>query len=210
MPMSTVAQMTIANAILAVRSATAHDSDLQVTDAQITAELDREYRRVRRWLASFVPSLYQAEASFVVAAGSSAIAKPVDFDRVLTLEREMGQGVYVPLALRPQLHAHSGRQIDCSGTYRLTYVQRPVDGYTTYDVPDGAEDIMIQIVAAWVRQRHDEDPSFHMQRAEQLKNELRPVLKMRYGAHPRCLLQTTPSTFQFLTFFEEGSTLRLA
>ena len=206
----TVAQMTPASAVTAVRSATAHDSDTQVTDAQITAELDREYRRVRRWLSSFAPSLYQAEASFVVAAGASTIAKPVDFDRVLTLEREMGQGVYVPLAMRPQLHAHSGRQIDCAGTYRLTYVQRPVDGYTAFDIPDGAEDILIQLVAAWARVRHDEDPSYHMQRAEQLKSELRPVLKMRYGAHPRCLLQTTPSTFQFLTFFEEGANLVLA
>jgi hypothetical protein len=122
----------------------------------------------------------------------------------------MGQSVYVPLAMRPQLHEHAGRQIDPSGTYRLTYVARPVDGYTYYDVPEGAEDIVIHNVCGWLRVRHDEDPTWHMQRADQIKNELRPLLVMRYGAHPRCVLQTSPSIAQFISFFEVGNTLVLA
>jgi hypothetical protein len=206
-----VAQMTLANAITAVRSATGHDVDTQVTDAQITAELDREYRRVRRWLGMIVPSLYQVELdNIAIAAGGNSIAKPDDFERVITLERQMNQGVYCPLAMRPQLHAHSGRQLDASGLYRLTYVSRPVDGYTSFAVPEGAEDIILERVAAWVRQRHAEDTSYHIQMADRIQNETRTTLKMRYGAHPRCLLQTTPNTSQFLSFFEEGANLIVA
>ena len=203
-----VAQMTVANAIVAVRGATGHDADTQVTDTQITAELDREYRRVRRWLSSFVPSLYQVELDNInIASGSNAIAKPDDFERVIVLERQMNQGVYCPLAMRPTLHQRAGIAIDVSGLYRLTYVSRPVDGYTAFNVPEGCEDIITCMVSAWVCARHQDDPSYWKQRADELRNEVRPTLKMRYGAHPRCMLQATPSTYQYLTWFEEGSNL---
>jgi hypothetical protein len=202
-----VAQMTPAAATTAVRSATAHDADTQVTDTQIAAELDREYRRVRRWLSSFLPELYQKVASFTIASPTNALTKPDDFERVTRLEQMFSQGYYQPLTVRAQLHASQGIARDCSGTYRLTYVARPVDGYTAYDVPEGAEDILISLVAAWVKQRHEEDPTYFMQRAAQLKDEIRSSLVMRYGAHPRSLMSCQYGQDYVGSFYEEAATI---
>ena len=209
----TVAQMTVANAIIAVQSATAHDNDTQTTGTQITAELDREYRRVRRWLSTFVPSLYQKTQDYTIAAGSttaalSKLTKPVDFERIIRLEQQFSQGYMQPLAVRPALMASEGTRRDTAGTYLLTYVARPVDGYTAFDVPDGVEDIIISIVAGWVRQRHNEDPSYHMARAEQMKREAQVSLVMRYGAHPVSAFQNQSGWAIGLgSFYEEGNYL---
>lgn len=199
--------MLVTEGVTAVRSATAHDNDQQTTDAQITAELDREYKRVRRWLSTFLPELYSTTATPSVLSGvmsGATIAKPSDYERVIRLEFEYPTGNWVPLAMRPMLHGSSWFQRDVSGTYRLTYVQRPVAGYTTYDVPDGCEDLILEPVKAWVRQRHDEDPSFHIGRRSQLEKQLRADLAMRYGAHGRSILggaQFWPRA----TFFEQGA-----
>ena len=202
----TVAQMTVANAILAVRYATAHDSDTQTTDAQITAELDREYRRTRRWLSSFLPELYSTSTTSTLTSSQSGatIAKPTNYDRVVRMEYEFPTGNWVPLAMRPMLHASSWWLRDVSGTYRLTYVYRPVDGYTSLDVPDGCEDLILEPVKAWIRQRHDEDPSFHIARRQQLEKEIRASLGMRYGAHGRSLLGSA-QWWPRATFFEQAS-----
>ena len=208
-----VAQMTVAEAITAVRSATAHDADQQVTDTQIQNELDREYKRVRRRIAMFAPSMYQKVQDNIqvpsVAPGvpANCVAKPDDFERVLTFDRQLGNQIYAPLTMMPQLNAQSGRKQDVSGIYRLTYIMRPIDGYTTFDVPEGAEDIITQAVCGWVRQRHNEDPTWHMNRADKLFDELRSNYVMRYGMHPRSLLQVTPSCFMYLTYFEQGPNL---
>lgn len=203
----TVAQMSIANAILAVRSATAHDSDTQTTDTQITAELDREYRRARRWLSSFLPELYSVIATPVTLANvqsGATLDKAVDYDRIIRLEYEYPQGNWIPLSMRPLLNSSSWWQRDVSGTYRLTYVQRPVDGYTVFDVPDGCEDLILEPVKAWVRQRHDEDPSFHIGRRQQLEKEIRAELAFRYGAHCRSILGGS-QFWPRATFFEQGN-----
>lgn len=205
--------MTVANAIIAVQSATAHDNDTQTTPTQITAELDREYRRVRRWLSTFVPSLYQKTANFTIAAGAttealSKITKPDDFERVIRFEQQFTQGYWQPLAVRPAIAASEGVRRDVAGTYKLTYVAKPVDGYTSFDVPEGVEDVIISLVSAWVRQRHDEEATFHLMRAEQLKREAQVSLVMRYGAHPVSALQNQSGWAIGLgSFYEEGNYL---
>jgi hypothetical protein len=212
MPGPSVAQMTPALAVTAVRSATAHDADTQVTDTQIIAELDREYRRARRWLSSFLPELYQAVAPIYTLAGVAdgtvnLLAKPVDFETLVRLEQQFSQGFWQPLTPRPQLHASEGIARDVTGSYRLTYVSRPVDGYTTFDLPPGAEDIMICLVSGWVRNRHEEDSSWHMQRAADLKNELRASLAMRYGAHARSMMTHQYGEGWIGSFYEQGSSI---
>lgn len=205
--MSTVAQTLVADAITAVRTATAHDVDTQVTNAQITFWLDKEYRRVRRWLSTFMPELYETTAPLFTLAGVQSgvtIAKPVDYERIVRLEAQWYQASWYPLAVRPQLNAGSGLPVDVSGTYRLVYVTQPVDGYTTLDVPVGCEDLIIQPVAALVRQRHGESPKFHLDMAAQLKKDLRADLAMRYGAHGRSALQQTCNWYPRCTFYEEG------
>jgi hypothetical protein len=199
--------MTPAEAIVAVRSGTAHDSDTQTTDAQITAELDREYRRVRRWLSSFLPERYSTVGATTTLSGASSgatIAKPTGYERLIRLEFEFPAGNWMPLMIRPMLNASSWFVRDVSGNYRITYVVAPVDGYTTYDVPDGCEDLILEPVKAWIRQRHDEDPGFHIGRRAQLEKEIRANLSFGYGAHGRSILggvQYWPRA----TFYEQGA-----
>lgn len=205
--------MTVANAIIAVRSATAHDSDTQTTDAQITAELHEEYVRFRRWLSTFVPSIYEKTADFTIAAGSttpalSRITKPDDFERVIRLEQQFTQGYWQPLAVRPAIAASEGVRRDVAGTYKLTYVAKPADRYTSFDVPDGCASILVAWASAWVRDRHDEDPTFNMQKYERLKREAQVSLVMRYGAHPVSALQNQSGWAIGLgSFYEEGNYL---
>lgn len=208
-----MAQITVANAIVAVKSATAHDNDTQTTDTQITAELDREYRRVRRWLASFLPSLYQKTQDYTINPGSttpetSKVQKPSDYERIIRFEQQFSQGYWQPLAVRPVLMASEGVRRDVAGSYRLTYSAKPVDGYTSFDLPEGVEDVLIGYVSAWVRQRHNEDPTFHLARAEQMKREAQVSLVMRYGAHPVSAHQNQSGwSVGMGSFYEEGNYL---
>jgi hypothetical protein len=198
--------MTPALAVTAIRSQTAHDADQQVTDVQLTAEIDREYRRTRRWLSNFLPGLYRKVALFTLAFPQKTITKPDDFERLTLLEQQFSQGYWDPLTMRPALHASEGIARDCTGSYRLTYVTRPVDGYTVLDVPEGAEDIIIANVSGWLRQRHNEDPTYHLQRAQALKDEIRVGLAFRNGAHPQSIMQSQYGNAPVGSFYEEGAT----
>lgn len=206
----TVAKYTVASAVTAVRSATAHDNDRQVTDDQIKDELDQEYRALRRYLSQFVPELYQGVAPFTLTSPAivqpaNCLAKPVDFERLTRLEVMFSQGCWEPVAVRPMIARSQGIAVDVAGQYRLTYVQRPVDGYDEYDLPEGANRILVHKVAAWVRQRFEEDPSYHEQKAEQLKAELRRDLVIgRYGAHPVSGLQHGIMGYGYRSAYEEG------
>lgn len=203
----TVAQMLVTAAVTAVRSATAHDNDQQVTDAQITAELDREYRRVRRWVSSFLPELYQYQAAPVVLSGAQSgatISKPVDYDRLMRIERQYPTDTWYPLEMRASNNQYMGVKVDVSGTYRICYIKRPVDGYTAFDVPDGCEDLIILPVCAWVANRHNDDGSYFLGKCEMLKREVRADLSFRYGSHGRSALQLNPIWGPRTSFFEEG------
>ena len=200
--------MSIEDAVDAVRSATAHDNDQQVTDIQITAELDREYRRVRRWISTFMPEFYAVEylpPPLVGAKGGATIAKPDDYERVIRFERQFPMNSWYPMAMRSIKNQKTGIAIDVSGQYRLTYVARPVDGYDSFNVPEGCEDLLTLPVAAWLRVRHDEDPSFHMQRYADIKGTAIADLRMRYGAHQRTGLQLSPFWGPETSFYESGS-----
>lgn len=200
-----VAQMTVAEAIVDVRSATAHDADTQTTDTQITAELDKEYKRVRRWISSFLPELYQVQSASTAITGSSGatFAKPDAFERLIRMEREESSGSWAPMNVRPGLLSGYGSSRSVAGNYRIIYVERPVDGYTAFDVPDGCEDLIILPVCAWVKQRHEEDPNYFMNRAQLLKQELRVPLMKRYGQHNRGGLVDHRLLSPY-SFYEEG------
>jgi hypothetical protein len=72
---------------------------------------------------------------------------------------------------------------DAPGTYRMFYTQAVADGYATYDVPTGLEDIIVEEVAAWARQRHDENPKYHQDEAKRIWDEMYMTLWNRYGSH---------------------------
>lgn len=200
--------MTLANAITAVRSATGHDVDNQVTNAQIQAWIDRAYTRTRRWLSTFMPEFFSASylpPALVGALGGATIAKPDDYERLIRIDRQFPNNIWYPLAMRGVLNQQSGIQMDVSGQYRITYCKRPIDGYTTLDVPEGCEDIIIEFVCAQVRNRHDEDSAWHMGLVAQLRKEAMADLRMRYGAHGRSCLQFSQNYWPQISFYEQGS-----
>jgi hypothetical protein len=204
-----VAKMTVTEAVTEVNSATGHDNDQQTTTTQITAEIRKEYMRVRRWLSGFLPSLYQVTGAAATISGNSGatLAKPDTFERLLRLERDHTQGLWLPLRVRPGLYASAGQVRDITGSYRLTYVARPVDGYTELDVPEGCEDLIIMPVCAWVAARHNDDPSYYLDKvnnpATGLRAELRRDLARRYGQHSRPGLVDGSGLSPF-SFYEEG------
>jgi hypothetical protein len=119
------------------------------------------------------------------------------------MEVDLGGGSWAPLSTLSVLHASQGIAVDVAGNYRMTYVAQPVDGYTAFDLPPGASRILVHLAAAAVRARHDEDPSYHEQKAAQLKADLRRDIVMRMGAHPVCGL-VTPDIYGPMSFYEEG------
>ena len=202
------AQMLVLDAVDAVRASTAHDNDDQTTTLQIQEWIDRAYTRTRRWLSTFMPEYYAAEylpPALVGAIGGALLPKPDDYERLIRIERQYPAGYWYPLTMRTVLTQKVGMAIDVSGQYRITYSKCPVDGYQYIDVPEGCEDIVIEEAAALVRNRHDEDPSFHLGRVVQLKREAMADLRMRYGAHPRSCLQVNPLYGPQTTFYEQGN-----
>lgn len=204
-----VAQLLIADAVTAVRSATGHDNDQQTTDPQITAELRKEYLRVRRWLSGFLPSLYQVAGAVVNVAGQSGatMAKPDTFERLIRLERQHVPSLWIPMRMRAGLFSNAGMIRDVSGPYRMTYESRPIDGYTSFDVPAGCEDLITLPVCAWVAQRHNDDPGYFIDRVSNpqtgLRQQMRVELAHRYGQHSRPGLVDSRGLSTF-SFYEEG------
>lgn len=192
--------MSLANVRTAVRTDTAHDNDTQVTDAQIDVFIDLEYRRVRRDLTWVTPTLYlTTETSFALTSSAFTHAIPSDFDRIYRVERQDGTRWFpIDVASEPDATVpmtlsfrEEGTNLIFSpaelvaGTYRLTYHVKPVAGYSTIDVPDGLEDVVIHRTAAQVRIRFNEDPSPHERKAEAAWTEALKNLRRRYGAHPQ-------------------------
>lgn len=203
----TITKLLVSDAIVAIRSGTAHDNDTQTTDTQITGQLDRSLKRLRRRLSAAFPSIFETvSASIVVAAGASTITKPVDCEHVTVLEKQNASGYWDFLDVNSSLNRSAAATLSfyerdgsiildpaylAAGTYRIHYSQALVDGYTSIDLPAGLEEIVIEEVCAWVRQRHEEDPSYHLMRARQVWDENWMPLKKRYGAHGRSSLQIT-------------------
>jgi len=198
--------MTTAEALIAVRSSTAHDADTQVTDAQLTVKLDQEYKRFRRFLVNLLPSLYvkTMTPAPTIAAGGVSFAKPTDFERIHRLEKLSSGTTYYPLNAGNKLGINGyctyfeeqganiviGPDSDAPGTYRLMYVPT-VGTYTGLDLPEGLEDVVIERCAAWVRQRHDENPDYHLGIAREIIKEQAPYLVRRYGEHRVSMMVVT-------------------
>lgn len=192
--------MTTAECVSAIRATTRHDNDTQVTDSQLLVKVDQEFRRLRRRLSTFVPSLFQAVASIAISAGNS-FAKPAGFESLILLERLGSGGRYFPVGILDPSALDANQPLRVSayeqgstfvvmpeaqaiGTYRLTYGTAPSAGYLSFDLPAGFEDIVIERCASWVRVRHDEDPGHHDREADRIWREQITPLRRRYGRHP--------------------------
>jgi hypothetical protein len=138
--------------------------------------------------------------------GATWIAKPNDYESLRLLEKQTNNGYWMPVVIYPSLNRHEATGIsfyeqgtrlvlfpetEAPGTYRITYLTKAVDGYTSYDVPDGLEQIIVEETSAFVRQRHEEDPGYHKAIAKQIWDDQYMSLWNRYGSHGRSGLNIT-------------------
>lgn len=198
---------TVASILTDVRTHTAHDSDTQVTDTQLTAQVDTEYKNLRRQLATIAPELFVTTTTPTVAAGASTIAKPSDYERLWLLERQTGSGLYYPVECVAPLNARASSVLNVTenvstldlyptslapGSYRLSYLAGVTAGYTTVaGIPDGYEHVIVMRVCAMVARRHEEDPTHFLREADSLMKDIKRDLCRRYGAHGRSILNVT-------------------
>jgi hypothetical protein len=198
--------MTGAEAESVIRATTAHDSDTQVTEPQLLAQMGIEYQRLRRWLCVVAPELCKAQVSVSVAAGATTILKSAlaNFEKLILIERLLQGNFYFPIRVNNGYDANRpgyGLTVeefptylqlrpdnDCVGTYRVTYVagvSGTVTTSTVFDVPPGLEQVICSRCSAWVRQRLSEDPSYDLRTADDILKEQRPLLMQRYGNLPQ-------------------------
>ena len=196
-----MAALSVANALVAIRTSTNHDADTQVTDTQLTAKLDQEYKRLHRVLGQLVPSLFEVVSlPTITSTATPYFAKPSNTERIRKVERLGSGGRYYPLAYGQPLgyrdpsvltwYEQAGNILitpDTSaiGSYRLTLITGVVSGYTSLDlIPEGCETIIIERCAAFLRQRHREAFQHHLDLAEAIWKEQKPAMMKRSGAHP--------------------------
>ena len=138
--------------------------------------------------------------------GANWIGEPADFESLRLLERLTGNGQWMPVASSSSLNRRESLNIsfyeqgrflmlspdsEAPGQYRLTYESKVPDGYTYYDLPDGFEQIIIEETSAFVRQRHEEDPTYHKREAQRIWDDQYMSLWNRYGSHGRSGLNIT-------------------
>jgi hypothetical protein len=208
----------LASDIIALaRPLTDHDSDAQVTDPQLVALLSPRYLALRRKLGRAVPSLYRSTVTWTAAAVTQDVtAAPLsltDYDRVHRLRWQTGTGVagYAPLGVANPLNPEA-----MSGGYDFAFLERGTilefypsaqvvgTGFelsyitkgaaltavgSTVVLPDGADYILAQLLAADIRIRFDESPKSHLDIANDEWKELRWALQQRYGVHSEGLVE---------------------
>ena len=195
--------MTRTEARTAIRAATDHDADTQVTDAQLNVWIDIFHQLLRRELNLIAPQLYTATAaSETIAAGTTALTMPSDYGTLVRVEVQSGSDWY-PVPLSDELNVHTGElqvreegnvltlapSSRTAGTYRIVYVKEPATLSAESGtggvllVPKGCEYIITEAVAACVRNRDNDDPSFHLNNglSGQIWKTQKSALRRRYG-----------------------------
>lgn len=213
--------ISLANAYTNVRTATARDSDLRLTDTMMAAWVDIESKRLWYYLSQEIPELTESTVAATVAAGSSTINMNAltssSYYRLHLLEKAFSDGVYdeVPSAN----YAHPARVSglvfresiisgaptitlypadSAPGTYRVRYTPLVAPGYTTVPVPEGFEDVVIERVAARARIRFKEDPSPHLAQANEFLQQQLDAARDRHGYHPVGGLRVVRGTLRSL------------
>jgi hypothetical protein len=197
--------MLISDAITKVRSATLHDDDTQFTDTQLIDVLADEYRRLRKWMCSYIPSLCEAVVSGIAVDSTGVILKSAlaGFERIRRVERQVSGGVvYFPIDVASGLAADYPYRVSvreqplqllvspgslAPGTYQVVYLTgapASIVASTVVDMPDELCGVMVERACVWARQRHNEREamSYHEKRAAELMADAYS-LRSRYGDH---------------------------
>lgn len=201
-----MAALTPANLIVRVLENVGRVSgDEQCPAAVIERRADDEYRSLRRRLSAEFPSLYEGLSSETTLTTTAVTAKPTDCETVRLVERKSGDNWFPIEAASsfarsfPERLSFYERGADliitppslAPGVYRIHYVKAPAAVVTTYDVPDGLETIIVELVSAWARQRHNEveQVRYHQDQAKRVWDENYSALRRRYGSHSQSALK---------------------
>lgn len=81
-----------------------------------------------------------------------------------------------------------------AGTYQVTYTKGPpaaadISTSTVVDLPLGVDDALVEYVSAWIRQRHNEDPKYHLGIASDIIATATSLLRNRTGEHGQSALK---------------------
>lgn len=192
--------VTVTQAIADIRAVTAHDApDTSVGDPQITVWIDQELRSLMREVADVARELLSTVSTFTIATiATPTTAKPANFGSVVLLEKLATR--YYPIPRADDYNNANALNVAWTenettleicpaelsvGSYRLEYVRQPAAGYTSLDLPDGCEKILIQRVAALVCLRFSDDPAPYLRMAQAYRDQIFPVLSKRTGMHAR-------------------------
>lgn len=179
--------------------------DAQCPAAAIERRADDEYRTLRRRLSDAFPSIYETVSAETTLTTTTSIAKPTDCESIRLVERKNGDNWYpieaAPSSSRsfPDRVSYYERGADLiftppsasPGTYRIHYTESPALVITTYDVPDGLELIIVEMVSAWARQRHNENEqvNYHLAQAKRIWDDNYSALRRRYGSNSQSALK---------------------
>lgn len=201
------------------RPATRHDTDTQVTDAQLLIWLSEHVRALHSMAARICKSQYTLNASFVITAGASSVTvgagalaavaantyldfRGVDFD--------VGGGNFKPLKplnfrgrgfVDGRRYLLRGDTIDlyptinAAGTYRLWYLGTPMTvtipvAATSFVLPEGADLWLSEQISARIRVRFQQDPTPHLNLAKLYwETIIRPWLLTRNNADTQVIAQ---------------------
>ena len=192
---------TLSDIETSVRAATFKITTGRTPQSVIWLFVNEEYQALRRRLADAVPDLYtKVTADFTVAASTYSVdlsASPIsltDFGKVRVVERKES-GQYYPLEVAAAM-APGDLDSCIAGTYRVRYVTKPAKltaGTDVLEIPDGAERVLVESIAARLRVREQEDPSPHIRWREQAWTEIRDSLVQQYVSTPQEVEVVAPS-----------------
>lgn len=203
---------TLTTLLAGVRHVTDHDSDDQAgTTAQLTDRINEEYLTLHRQIADLIPDLFTVvSGDITVASGTTTInpaAAPLSISNLSKIRAVQIKvsGRYFDLPVAPVGNAEmSGRRgwrllfgptIELTpanataGTYRLRYMAKAAaltGGAPDVLLPDGADKVIIERVAARIRPRVDEEQHVqaHLAAADEAWRELRKSLVAQYRPNP--------------------------
>ena len=194
---------TVQDVIDDVRALTSHDTDEQVTDAQLIPWISDVNDELWGDVTTDVPVPFLKVASpFTLSSGNTFdLSTVTDYDHAYRLDRLLGS-VYRPILVADSLDpetATAGAFLErggflevypsqqAAGTYRLTYVPTTPELTAAGDpLPlAGTRNILAHRVYALVfcRDENEDRAPLHMQRADQLTGKYIAGLRKRYGAH---------------------------
>lgn len=199
---------TLADVLASIRGATDQDVSGPITDDLLVLWLNEEQSKVRRRIAAFAPSLFEAiSGDFVVTSPATSIdiSSLTSLLKLLEVQQRQGTEYFSirpaglnaaigPLAYRQRGFPGAGCVIDlfplrmAPGTYRIRYTTAGTPFVLAnptgqlVQLPPGGETALVEAVAARVRVRCEEDPSGHLHLQEVAYAELRLGLEPHGGA----------------------------